>query len=116
MELSQRPGELGNGGPAFSPGGEVETLELDGAVAMQGDGRSARGEKAVEGPARGVWILTGGADGSATVESEGSRVSAAKIELDKARRTLDAQGNARAVILAVKAQHKAPTPVGAPPR
>jgi len=46
------------------------------------------------------------------VESEGSRVSAAKIELDKTRRTLDAQGDARAVFVPGKTQQKAPTLVG----
>ena len=112
MDSPQNHAESESANLAFAPGGEVETLELDGAVAMQGDGRSARAEKAVEVPARGVWILTGSAGGSATVESEGSRVSAAKIELDKTRRTLDAQGNARAVFVPGKTQQKAPTLVG----
>ena len=96
MDSPQNHAESENASLAFSSAGEIESLELAGAVQMQGDNRSARGEKAVEVPARGVWILTGGAGGSATVESEGSRVSAAKVELDKTRRTLDAQGNARA--------------------
>ena len=56
-------------------------------------------------------LAMGKAGGSATVESEGSRVSAAKIELDKTRRTLDAQGNARAVFVPGKTQ-RAPTLVG----
>lgn len=112
MDSPQNHAESENASLAFSPAGEIETLELAGAVAMQGDGRSARSEKAVEVPARGVWILTGGAGSSATVESEGSRVSAAKVELDKTRRTLDAQGNARAVFVPGKTQQKAPTLVG----
>lgn len=97
---------------AFSPAGEVETLELEGAVRTQGEGRSARAEKAVELPARGVWILTGGEGGSATAESEGSRVSAASIELDRTRRTLDARGNARAVLMPGKAKAAVPAFVG----
>jgi lipopolysaccharide export system protein LptA len=112
MDSPQNHAESENASLSFSPAGEIETLELAGAVAMQGDGRSARGEKAVEVPARGAWILTGGAGSSATVESEGSRVSGARIELDKTRRTLDAQGNARAVFVPGKTQQNAPTLVG----
>jgi lipopolysaccharide export system protein LptA len=79
---------------------------------MDGEDRSARAEKAVELPARGLWILTGGEGGSATAEGEGSRVSAARIELDRTRRTLDAQGNARAVFVPGKTKAKVPTLVG----
>ncbi len=99
---------------AFSAGGEVETLELSGNVRTEGEGRSARAEKAVELPARGLWILTGGAEGSATAESEGSRVSAARIEIDRNHRTLDAEGNARAAFVPGESNRKAPTLVGDP--
>jgi lipopolysaccharide export system protein LptA len=112
MDAPGNHAESGSASLAFTPAGEIETLELAGGVRMEGDGRSARAEKAVELPARGVWILTGGEGGSATVESEGSRVSAAKIELDRTRRTLDAQGSARAAFVPGKTQKKAPTLVG----
>jgi lipopolysaccharide export system protein LptA len=112
MDAPQNHAESESASLAFSPSGEIETLELAGGVRMEGDGRSARAEKAVELPARGLWILTGGEGGSATVESEGSRVSAASIELDKTRRTLDAQGNARAVFVPGKTKQKVPTLVG----
>ena len=112
MDSPQSRAEAANASLAFSPAGEIETLELAGSVRMDGDGRSARAEKAVELPARGLWILTGGKGGSATVESEGSRVSAASIEVDRTRRTLDAQGNARAVFVPGKTKEKVPTLVG----
>jgi LPS export ABC transporter protein LptC len=112
VDSPQNHAESENASLAFSPAGEVEALELSGSVRMQGDDRSALGQKAVEVPARGVWILTGSEGRSATVQSEGSRVSAAQIELDKTRRTLDAQGNARAVFVPGKTQPKSPTLVG----
>jgi lipopolysaccharide export system protein LptA len=65
-------------------------------------------------PARGLWVLTGGPGGSATAESEGSRVSAARIEIDRSHRTLDAEGNARAVFVPGKSNQKSPTLVGDP--
>ncbi len=82
---------------AFTPSGEIASLELSGGVRTEGGGRSSRADKAVELPSRGIWILTGSDAGSASVESEGSRVSAARIEIDRTRRTLNAEGNARAV-------------------
>lgn len=112
LESPQNHAESGSASLAFSPAGEIETLELAGGVKMEGEDRSARAEKAVELPARGLWILTGGEGGSATAEGEGSRVSAARIELDRARRTLDAQGNARAVFVPGKTRAKVPTLVG----
>jgi hypothetical protein len=102
MDSPQNHAESENASLAFSPAGEIETLELAGAVAMQGDGRSARAEKAVEVPARGVWILTGGAGSSATVESEGSRVSAADGALENTSRTLGERVKARVVFVAVR--------------
>ena len=112
MESPQNRAESGNASLAFSPSGEIETLELAGDVRMEGEGRSARAEKAVELPARGLWILTGGEGGSATAESEGSRISAARIEMDRTRRTLDAQGNARAIFVPGKTKANVPTLVG----
>jgi lipopolysaccharide export system protein LptA len=112
MESPQNRAESASASLAFSPSGEIETLELAGGVRMEGEGRSARAEKAVELPARGLWILTGGEGGSATAESEGSRISAARIEMDRTRRTLDAQGNARAVLVPGKTKAKVPTLVG----
>jgi lipopolysaccharide export system protein LptA len=112
MESPQNRAESANASLAFSPSGEIETLELAGSVRMEGEGRSARAEKAVELPARGLWILTGGEGGSATAESEGSRISAARIEMDRTRRTLDAQGNARAVFVPGKTKANVPTLVG----
>jgi lipopolysaccharide export system protein LptA len=112
LESPRNHAESRSANLAFSPAGEIETLELAGGVKMEGEDRSARAEKAVELPARGLWILTGGEGGSATAEGEGSRVSAARIELDRTRRSLDAQGNARAVFVPGKTKAKVPTLVG----
>jgi lipopolysaccharide export system protein LptA len=106
LESPQSHAECSNASLSFAPSGEIESLELSGGVRTQGEGRSARAEKAVEIPSRGVWILTGGEGGSATAESEGSRVSAARIEMDRTRRTLDATGNARAVFVPGDAKSK----------
>lgn len=114
LKSPQNRAECSSASLVFSAGGEVETLELSGGVRTEGEGRSARAAKAVEVPARGLWILTGGPEGSATAESEGSRVSAARIEIDQAHRTLDAEGNARAVFVPGKSNQKAPTLVGDP--
>ena len=117
LESPQNRATCASASLAFSAGGEVETLELSGGVRTEGEGRSARAEKAVEVPARGLWILTGGPEGSAasaTAESEGSRVSAARIEIDRTHRTLSAEGNARAVFVPGKSNQKAPTLVGDP--
>ncbi len=112
LESPQNRAECSNASLTFASSGEIETLELSGGVRMQGEGRSARAEKAVELPSRGIWILTGGEGGSAAAESEGSRVSAARIEMDRTRRTLDAEGNARAVFIPgdPKAKGKARVP------
>jgi lipopolysaccharide export system protein LptA len=101
---------------AFSASGETQSLELTGNVRTEGEGRSSRSDKAVEVPERGLWILTGGEGGSATVESEGSKASAARIEINRDRRTLDAEGNARAVFTPGESTAKAPTLVGDPKR
>ncbi len=100
----------------FSETGEVETLELEGQARIEGEGQSARAEKAVELPARGLWILSGDARSSATLERGGSRVSAARIELDEKRKGIRAEGNSRAVFTPAQSHEKAPTLVGDPSR
>jgi lipopolysaccharide export system protein LptA len=99
LESPENRAESASASLAFGASGEVESLELSGSVRTEGEGRSARADKAVELPSRGIWILTGGEGGSASAESEGSRVSAARIEMDRTRRTLNAEGNARAVFV-----------------
>jgi lipopolysaccharide export system protein LptA len=51
---------------------------------------------------RGIWILTGGDGKSATVEERGSKVSADRIEIDRNRKSLRAEGRARAVFVPEK--------------
>jgi lipopolysaccharide export system protein LptA len=97
---------------SFSAAGEIGSLELSGNVRTEGEGRSARADRALEVASRGLWILTGAEGGSATAESEGSKVSAARIEMDRNRRTLDANGNARAVFVPGKSKEKVPGFVG----
>ena len=97
---------------SFAASGEIASLELSGNVRTHGEGRSAKADKVVQVPDRGLWILTGGAGGSATAESEGSKVSADRIEMDRNRRTLDATGNARAVFVPGKTKDRPPTLVG----
>ncbi|HKA35283.1 MAG TPA: LptA/OstA family protein [Thermoanaerobaculia bacterium] len=96
----------------FAASGEIASLELSGNVRTQGEGRSAKADRIVQVPARGLWVLTGEKGGSATAESEGSRVSADRIEMDRNRRTLDATGNARAVFVPGKSNENPPTLVG----
>lgn len=116
MEAGERRAESDRASLAFSASGEVETLELSGNVHTQGEGKSARADKAVQVPSRGVWILTADSNGSATVESGRSRVSAARIEIEEKNKGLRAEGNARAVFTPEKTGEKAPTMVGDPSR
>ena len=98
---------------SFAASGEIASLELAGNVRTEGDGKSAKADRIVQVPSRNLWILTGAPGGSATAESEGSRVSAERIEMDRARKTLDATGNARAVFVPGKSKDRsAPTLVG----
>ncbi|HKF45562.1 MAG TPA: LptA/OstA family protein [Thermoanaerobaculia bacterium] len=98
---------------AFAASGEIASLELSGNVRTEGDGKSAKADKIVQVPSRNLWILTGSAGASATAESEGSKVSAERIEMDRGRRMLDASGNARAVFVPGKSKDRsAPTLVG----
>ncbi|MFN2387315.1 MAG: LPS export ABC transporter periplasmic protein LptC [Thermoanaerobaculia bacterium] len=99
---------------AFDSAGEVQSMDLSGRVEMSGKERSGRAERVVQVPGRGVWLLTGGAASSASVESGGSRVSAAHIELTEKPRGIRAEGNARAAFLPDAGKPKAPTLVGDP--
>lgn len=87
---------------SFAAGGDFQTLELEGDVHLEGDGRTGRANRVVDIPGRGVWLLTGTPEKSATVEESGSRVSASRIEIDRIRKTLRAEGNARAVFVPSK--------------
>jgi lipopolysaccharide export system protein LptA len=99
---------------AFDPSGEVQSMELSGQVEMSGKDRSGRADRLVQLPRRGVWLLTGGAASSASVESGGSRVSGARIELTEKPRGIRAEGNVRAAFLPDAGKPKAPTLVGDP--
>ncbi len=120
LESPEDRAESASASLSFAASGEIESLELSGGVRTKGEGRSASADKAVELPSRGIWILTGGEGESATAEREGSRVSAARIEMDRARRTLSAEGNARAVFVPgdskADAKAKVPALVGDPSR
>jgi lipopolysaccharide export system protein LptA len=98
----------------FGPTGDVEAMELTGKVQFSGEGRTGRAEKVVQIPGKAMWLLTGGPGTSATVESDGSRVSASRIELTQKPDTLRAEGGARASFVSAKGKTKAPTFVGDP--
>jgi len=87
---------------SFAAGGDFQTLELEGDVHLEGDGRTGRADRVVDLPDRGVWLLTGTPEKSATVEEGGSRVSASRIEIDRNRKSLSAEGKARAVFVPAK--------------
>jgi len=87
---------------SFAPGGDFQTLELEGDVHLEGEGRTGRADRVVDLPDRGVWLLTGTPERPATVEEDGSRVSASRIEIDRNRKTLRAEGSARAVFVPAK--------------
>jgi lipopolysaccharide export system protein LptA len=86
----------------FAASGEFQTLDLEGSVRLEGQGRKGSANRVVDLPDRGVWILTGTREAPATVEEGGSRVSASRIEIDRNRETLAAEGKARSVFLAEK--------------
>ena len=96
----------------FGPAGGIESMDLSGHVEMSSKERSGRADRVIQLPARGVWLLTGGPSSSATVESGGSRVSAARIELTEKPEGIRAEGNARAVFVSQPGKPKAPTLVG----
>ena len=99
---------------AYGPAGEIVSLALSGNVRMFGEGKSGAAEQAVQVPSRSVWLLTGSAAASATVESGGSRVSAPKIEIGEKRRDVTAEGGARAVFTPEKGRPAAASPLGDP--
>jgi lipopolysaccharide export system protein LptA len=87
---------------SFAPGGDFQTLELQGEVVLDGEGRKGTADRVVDVPDRGVWLLTGSASRAATVEEEGSKVSADRIEIDRNRNSLHAEGKARSVFVPKK--------------
>jgi len=87
---------------SFAPRGDFQTLELEGDVHLEGEGRTGRADRVVDLPDRGIWLLTGTPERPATVEEDGSRVSASRIEIDRNRKTLRAEGKARAVFVPAK--------------
>ena len=87
---------------AFGPAGGFQTLELTGDVRLEGEGRTGVADRVVDVADRGVWLLTGSREKAATVEEGGSKVSGNRIEIDRNRRSLRAEGNARAVFVPEK--------------
>ncbi len=81
----------------FSKEGAAENAQLEGNVRVQADERRAEGARAVELSSRGIWLLTGDLARSARVESGGSRLSADRIEIDRARQLVRGEGKARAI-------------------
>lgn len=112
IDAGKNSGRADRASVGFGAGGEVETLELDGRVLLKGEERSGSADRAIEAPARGVWVLTGEGPGSASAESGGSKISAARIELDERSRSIRAEGNARAVFTPAPGKKNAPTFVG----
>ncbi|HEU5250268.1 MAG TPA: LPS export ABC transporter periplasmic protein LptC, partial [Thermoanaerobaculia bacterium] len=87
---------------SFAGNGDFQTLELEGDVRLEGEGRKGSANRVVDLPDRGVWILTGNAERTATVEENDSKVSADRIEIDRNRSSLRAEGKARAVFVPQK--------------
>ena len=102
-----------SGDLTLAPDGTSEVLSLTGGVRLQGTNRSGRAQTAVQVPGKGVWILTGDGGVSATVEQEGSRVSAPRIEIEDATKLLRAEGGgARAVLAPSRGERANATLVG----
>jgi lipopolysaccharide export system protein LptA len=87
---------------SFAPSGEFQTLELEGDVRLEGEGRTGLANRVVDFPDRGVWLLTGSGEKAATVEENASKVSADRIEIDRNRNSLRAEGRSRAVFVPQK--------------
>lgn len=102
LHSDQGDAQAERGGAVFAVAGGFQTLDLEGSVRLEGQGRKATAHRVVDLTDRGVWILTGTGQTPATVEEGGSRVSASRIEIDRNRETLAAEGKARAVFLAEK--------------
>ncbi len=100
----------------FSAQGEAQNVALEGSVKMNADGRTGDAARAVELDASGLWLLTGDAFHSARVTSGGSRLSADRIEMDRARQQVRGTGRARAVLGADPQRPHAVTFVGDPNR
>ena len=112
IESEDSRGESNEATMELTPAGEMASLEMTGAVHMEGEGRSGRADKAVQVADRNVWILTADPGRSATVEGDGSKVSASRIELDQKNRGLRAEGTARAVLTPRHDGQKLASPVG----
>jgi lipopolysaccharide export system protein LptA len=82
----------------FSPSGESENLVLDGSVRVHAGERRGDAARAVELDPSGLWLLTGESGRAARVESGTSKLSADRIELDRAHNQVRGQGRARAVL------------------
>jgi len=102
LRTDQGTAQAERGGAVFAASGGFQTLDLEGSVRLEGQGRKASANHVVDITDRGVWILTGTPQMPATVEEGGSRVSASRIEIDRNRETLAAEGRARAVFLPEK--------------
>ena len=107
-EASADSGDL-----ALGADGTAEGLSLVGGVRLRGANRSGRAQSAVQLPGKGVWVLTGDGRVSATVEQDGSRVSAPRIEIEDATKLLRAEGGGTRAVLAPSRDGRAnPTLVG----
>lgn len=87
---------------SFAPTGTFQALQLDGDVFVSGDGRTGTADRVVDLPDRATWLLTGTPEKAASVEEGGSKVSAARIEIDQNRKSLRAEGKAQAVFVPQK--------------
>ncbi len=112
LETAGSRGESDQATMTLLPTGEMQTLELSGSVKMSGDGRSGNADRAVQVTDRDVWVLTGAPGHSATVEGDGSRISASRIEIDQKHKGVRAEGGARAVLVPRQNGAKLATPVG----
>jgi len=109
--------EAAQGSVGFAKDGSAENVLLEGDVRVEADGRKGEGARAVELSTAGVWVLTGDAARSARAESAGSRISADRIQIDRPRGKIVAEGRARAIFRPdPKGQQRTVTFVGDPKR
>ncbi|HEY7573681.1 MAG TPA: LptA/OstA family protein, partial [Thermoanaerobaculia bacterium] len=73
--------------------------EASGSVTMEGKDRAATADRVIEIPERSAILLTGEAGRMATVSQEGSALSAPRLEVDRARKTVAGRGGAQARLL-----------------
>jgi lipopolysaccharide transport protein LptA len=97
VKMDKGNAEAERGSATFATSGEFQTLDLEGSVRIDSEGRKGSAHRVVDVTDRGVWILTGNAATPATVEEGGSRVTGNRIEIDRTRENLAAEGKARAV-------------------